>query len=201
MTGWRIVYAVGLLAFAAVPLALPLDELAAPASWVWTSEDAVRLIHLSANTLALTAGTVALALPLGLGLAVLLFRTSFIGRPIFLFLLALALFVPLPVLVSSWQGFFGADGWLPLGLLGGAGYRPWVTGLGPAIWIHAFAAVPWITFIVGVGLTWVEPELEDEAAQIVDPWRVLFLVTLPRCVPASWPPGCSSSCKRQARSA
>ena len=53
-------------------------------------------------------------------------------------------------------------------------------GMGAAIWIHALAAIPWITFIVGLGLTSVEPELEDEAAQIVGPWRVLMLVTLPR---------------------
>jgi iron(III) transport system permease protein len=138
------------------------------------------LLHLSVNTLALVSGTVTLSLPIGLGLAVLLFRTSLGGRQFFLFLLALGLFVPLPIIVSSWQSFFGADGWLPLGFWHGPDYRPWMTGLGPAIWIHALAAIPWITFIVGIGLTWVEPELEDEAAQVVGPWRVLFLVTLPR---------------------
>ena len=52
--------------------------------------------------------------------------------------------------------------------------------MGAAIWIHALGAVPWVAFIVGIGLTWIEPELEDEATLIVGPWRVLFLVTLPR---------------------
>ena len=46
--------------------------------------------------------------------------------------------------------------------------------------MHAIAALPWVTLIVGVGLTWVESEREDEAAQQVGPLRVLAFVTLPR---------------------
>jgi ABC-type Fe3+ transport system permease subunit len=180
MSVCRAIYALGLLVFVAVPLAMPFAELPQPSAWEWTHDDGVRLMHLGLNTLALTIGTVALSLPLGACLAVLLFRTSFFGRHLFLFLLALALFVPLPIVVSSWQGFFGSDGWLPVSIWRGSEYRPWVTGMGPAIWISVLAATPWVAFIVGLGLTWVEPELEDEAAQIVGPWRVLFLVTIPR---------------------
>jgi iron(III) transport system permease protein len=176
----RGIYALGLLVLVAVPLALPFADLLQPEAWAWTRDDGVRLLHLGLNTLALTAGTVAFALPLGACLAVLLFRTSFPGRAFFVFLLALALFVPLPIIVSSWQGFFGSDGWLPVSIWRGSEYRPWVTGMGPAIWISVLAATPWVAFIVGLGLTWIEPELEDEAAQIVGPWRVLFFVTIPR---------------------
>ena len=57
--------------------------------------------------------------------------------------------------------------------------RDATTGLGAAIWIHTLAAISWVTFIVGVGLTWGEPELEEEAAQVVNSWRVLTFVTLP----------------------
>ena len=176
----RGVYALGLLAFVATPLLMPFAELMQPAAWRWTQDDIERLLRLASNTLALTAGTVVFALPLGTCLAVLLFRTTFFGRRFLLFFLAIALFVPLPIVVSSWQGFFGSDGWLPVSLWHGTDYRPWVTGMGPAIWISVLAAIPWVTFIVGLSLTWVEPELEDEAAQIVGPWRVLFLVALPR---------------------
>jgi iron(III) transport system permease protein len=180
MTAARALYALGLFVFVALPLAMPFVELTRPSAWVWTQDDGVRLLHLGVNTITLTAGTVALSLPLGACLAVLLFRTSFLGQRFFLVLLALALFVPLPIVVSSWQGFFGSDGWLPVSLWRGSEYRPWVTGMGPAIWISVLAATPWVAFIVGIGLTWVEPELEDEAAQVVGPWRVLFLVTIPR---------------------
>jgi iron(III) transport system permease protein len=180
MSGCRFFYAAALIAFVLAPLLMPFCELTDGAAWQWSADDAQRLWTLSLNTLALTTGTVAGALPFGVGLAVLLFRTSFLGRRFLLFLLAILLFVPLPVLVSSWQGFFGPDGFLPSGFWRNAEGRPWVSGLGAAIWIHGMAAVPWVTFIVGLGLKWVEPELEDEAAQSVGPWRVLLLVTLPR---------------------
>jgi iron(III) transport system permease protein len=90
------------------------------------------------------------------------------------------LFVPLPVIVSSWQGMFGPDGWLGWEYWRGDLARPWVTGMGAAIWIHSLAALPWVAFIVGMGLLWVEPELEDGAAQVIAPWRVWLFVTLPR---------------------
>src|ERR1043165_6871434 len=179
MNGWRGSFAFGLIILVAIPLLQPLGELTDSAAWQWSRQDGARLWHLSVNTLALTTGTAALALPLGLGVAVLLFRTSLPLRRCFLFLLSLSLFVPLPILVSSWQAFLGADGWLPLAFWRSED-RLWATGLGAAIWIHALAALPWVAFITGIGLTWVEPELEDEAAQIVGPWRVLAFVTLPR---------------------
>jgi iron(III) transport system permease protein len=176
MNGWRIAYGVGLIAFVVFPLSLPFAGLTMREAWIWTTDDLVRLRFLSLNTLTLTAATIALSLPAGVGVALLVYRTSFFGRRALLFFLALALLVPLPVLVTSWQAFLGADG---LGFWRGSA-RLWATGMGPAIWIHAIAAVPWVAFIVGVGLTWVEPEREDEAAQSVGPWRVLALVTLPR---------------------
>ena len=180
MSGCRFFYSLGLIALVLAPLLMPFREMMEPAAWHWSSDDAQRLWQLSLNTFALTAGTVGAASPIGVGLAVLLFRTSFFGRRLLLFLLAILLFIPLPVLVSSWQGFFGPDGFLPTGLWRNADGRPWVSGLEAAIWIHTMAAVPWVAFFVGIGLTWVEPELEDEAAQSVGPWRVLLLVTLPR---------------------
>lgn len=176
----RLVFSLGLVAFVVVPLAAPFRAIVEPATWAWTADDVRRLRHLSVNTLAFTAGTVALSLPLGLLLAVLLFRTSFFARRSLLTLLALSLFVPLPILVSSWQGAFGADGWLPLDFWRRTADRPWATGMSTAIWVHALAATPWVAFIIGLGLSWVEPGLEDEAAQSVGPWRVLALVTLPR---------------------
>jgi ABC-type Fe3+ transport system permease subunit len=83
-------------------------------------------------------------------------------------LFVLALFVPQPVLVSSWQGLLGTN------------VRPWASGMMSAIGIHALSALPWVALIVGVGLLWIEPELEEEAAQSVGAWRVLALVSLPQ---------------------
>lgn len=180
MNGWRSAYGLGLAAFVALPMFLPLGELLLPAVWVWTANDAERLVQLSLNTLTLTFGTAFLAVPTGTFLAALLFRTTFFSRRFALFLLALALFVPLPIVVSSWQAMLGAQGFFPVDFWRDAPGRPWASGMPAAIWIHTLAAIPWVAFLVGVGLRSVESELEDEAAQVVGPWRVLALVTLPR---------------------
>jgi iron(III) transport system permease protein len=180
MTGWRVAYFVLLLLFVALPLAAPFREIADRATWVWTDDDVARLSHLGRNTLVLTASTAVVAVPIGTLLAVLLFRTSFVGRELLRIVLAISLFIPLPIVVSSWQSSLGSGGWLPMDFWRSTQDRPWATGMGPAIWIHVLAAVPWVTFIIGIGLTWVEPELEDEAAQSSGPWGVLALVTLPR---------------------
>ena len=127
MTGLRLAYAVGLFVFVVVPLLAPFRELLAPTAWIWTADDVERLTHRSLNTFALTTATTAMSLPVGLLLAVLLFRTSFFGRRFLLFLLAFTLFVPLPVIVSSWQGLLGSDGWLPLEFWRSSGARPWAT--------------------------------------------------------------------------
>lgn len=179
MNVWRVFYAAGLFVFVAIPLLEPFAELTESAAWRWSSEDGERLLHRSLNTLSLVAGTVALALPLGICLAVLVFRTSFAARRLFLLLLMAALFIPLPIIISSWQGTLGATGWLPLTFWSGSEDRPWATGWRAALSIQALAAVPWVACIVGLALTWVEPELEDEAALVIGPWRVLGLVTLP----------------------
>jgi iron(III) transport system permease protein len=175
---WRAAFAILLAAFAVVPMLAPFGELRAADAWSWSRHDAERLIHLSCNTVLLVAGTIAVALPLGIALAILLFRTSFHFRSCGVFVLMIALFLPIPVVVSSWQATLGAQGVLPL--LADAEGRPWASGMPAAIWIHGLAATPWVAITVGIGLTWVEPELEDEAAQVVGPWCVLLMVTLPR---------------------
>jgi iron(III) transport system permease protein len=176
----RWTHAAALLAFVALPLLLPMRALAWSDTWEWSAGDAARLRQLSENTFVLCAGTIAIALPAGILLATLLFRTSFFGRRFLLCFLVLMLFVPLPVIVSSWQGMFGPDGWLPMDYWRGEVARPWMTGMSAAIWIHAMASLPWMTFIIGMGLLWIEPELEEAAAQVIAPWRVWLFVTLPR---------------------
>lgn len=105
MSGCRFFYSLGLIALVLAPLLMPFREMMEPAAWHWSSDDAQRLWQLSLNTFALTAGTVGAASPIGVGLAVLLFRTSFFGRRLLLFLLAILLFIPLPVLVSAGRAF------------------------------------------------------------------------------------------------
>jgi iron(III) transport system permease protein len=176
----RWAFTAALVVFIALPALLPLRALISFDAWQWTADDGARLLYLGENTFTLCAGTLIVVLPAGILLASLLFRTSFFARRLLLCILALLLFVPLPVIVSSWQGMFGPDGWLPMEFWRSEALRPWATGIGAAIWIHAAASLPWATFIIGIGMLWVEPELEDSAAQVVAPWRVWLFVTLPR---------------------
>ena len=181
MTGWRIAACAVLAVVIGLPLVQPFSRLVEPASWSWTTDDFVRVGHLALNTLLLVGATCLIAVPAGTFLAVLLFRTRFPGRRMFAGLLVLLLFVPLPVIVSSWQGLLGAGGLLPIELWVSGVDRPWATGWLPAIWVHATAAIPWVACIVGLGLRWVEPELEEAASLEIPPWRVALQVTLPRC--------------------
>lgn len=178
MNVWRIAFALGLLTLVGVPVAAPFSAVVSPATWVWTAEDGNRLLHLSSNTLVLVFGTAMVAVPIGLTLAVLLFRSEFFGRRCLLAILAVTLFIPLPVIVSSWQAALGTGGWLPLEWWRTTADRPWATGMFPAIWVHALASVPWVAIITGVGLVWVEPEWEEESRQVLSPLRVLIQVTL-----------------------
>jgi iron(III) transport system permease protein len=180
MTLRRLAAALVLALVAGVPLAEPFVELVKRPERFAAWADAPRLLDLAENTFLLVAGTLAVALPAGTAAAVLLFRTDLPLRRLLLFITALALFMPLASLTSAWQATLGTGGWLPAALWPDAEGRPWAEGLGPAIWIHALAALPWVILIVGVGLCWVEGELEEDALLAISPWRVLWHVTLPR---------------------
>jgi iron(III) transport system permease protein len=179
MLPWRLTLAVVLAALVGVPLAFPLvDVLAQGQAWaIW--QDSGRLLSLAANSFLVIAGTLAWTLPVGVVAAILLFRTDLPFRKTFRFFIVLALFVPVPLLVSAWQSTLGASGWLPF--WEDRPGQPWTSGLGPAIFLNSLAALPWVIVLVGHGLTWVERELEEDALLQVGPVRVLWLVTLPRC--------------------
>jgi iron(III) transport system permease protein len=157
-----------LLALYALPLAVPFFTLLTnPIAWdVW--HEAGRLLLLARNTLLLVVGTVSVALPAGVLLALILYRTDLPARNVLRFLLLLSLFVPLPLFLAGWQVL----------LSGGV---MWRTGLGAAVLMHALAGLPWVVLLVGQGLCWVERELEEEAWTCVPAWRVMLAVTLPRC--------------------
>lgn len=182
MIRWRASIAAFLLVVVAVPLAAPLGLLASDASAWHSWAEAPRLFALARNTLFLVLGTLALSMPLGIVVAVLLYRTDLPGRRLWRLPMLLTLFVPLPLFTSGWQTVLGAGGWLPLPAWSGSAvvWTPWGQGIGSAIWIHAVAALPWVVLLVGQGLSWVERELEEDARTLMSSWLVLLRVTLPR---------------------
>lgn len=191
MSRWRIVVALFLAAVVGLPLLLPLfDVLRHPDAWgAWT--EGGRLLLLARNTLLLVGGTLALSVPVGVAVAVLLYRTDLPFQRVFRFLVILSLFVPLPLAASAWQATFGSGGLLPVRYWSTPTaptpdappvipWKPWAQGMDAAIWIHAVVGLPWVILLVGVGLRWVERELEEDALTCAGPARVLAFVTLRR---------------------
>jgi iron(III) transport system permease protein len=153
--------------------------LGAPA---WISGGAggtARPLGLAFETVRLVVATEAIALAIGLPLALLLFRTDLWGRRVWLGLMALGLFVPMPLHAVAWLGAIGNAGRAQL-----FGGRRLLEGWSGAAFVHAMAAIPWVVLLVGVGLRMVEPELEESALLDLPAWRVLARVTLRRTLGA-----------------
>jgi iron(III) transport system permease protein len=130
------------------------------------------------NTTLLVAGTELLALPLGVLLALALAKTDLLGRSFAWLLTAIAIFVPLYMVAGAWDAGFGIQGWHTLTSNPRLASDPWLSGWRGAIWVHAMAAVPWITLIVAAGLRAVDAELEEDAQLVMPAHHVLWRVTL-----------------------
>jgi iron(III) transport system permease protein len=125
-------------------------------------------------------GAVAVALPPGLVLAALLFKTDAAGRRGLVVLLATGLFLPMPLHAAGWLGSYGNAGRSQA--LGG--FEPILSGWLGAAWVHGMAAVPWVALIVGAALRGVEPELEQSALLDRPGWWIVLRVSLRRCLGA-----------------
>jgi iron(III) transport system permease protein len=176
MWRWRIVVIVILLAVVGVPLVLPFIDLATnPVAWsAW--RDVPRITVLAGTTAALVGGVLLIDMPLGTAFAILLYRSDIPGRGFLRKVVVVSLFVPLPLLTCAWQSALAGSGWL-----GPPNPSwPWATGLRAAVWVHAAAGLPWVIWLVGQGLCWVEPQAEDDALLAAGPGTVLWRVTLVR---------------------
>jgi iron(III) transport system permease protein len=140
---------------------------------------AIRPLRLLVETIRLVATTELLALPIGVVLAFFLFRTDLPGRKVWLALLALLACVPMPLHATGWLGGFGN-----LGRSQAIGSEPILVGRFGAAFVHATASLPWIVWIVGIGLRAVEPDLEESARLDMSPWRVAWSVTFRRSLGA-----------------
>ena len=139
----------------------------------------VRPARLAIESVRLILLTEAMALPPGILLAFLLFRTDALGRKLILGMIVLAAFIPLPLHATAWLGGFGNAGRLQA-----LGWQPILVGRFGAAFVHAMFALPWVVLIAGTGLCTVEPELEESALLDYGPIRVLKAVTLRRALGA-----------------
>src|SRR5439155_16134210 len=103
MTGARLTVVILLAAGIAVPLLLPLFELFRSPAWSIGSGESHRLSVLAFNTFALAVGAVLLTLPAGAAAAVALERGRVPGAVVLRVVVAVGLFIPLPVYAAGWQ--------------------------------------------------------------------------------------------------
>jgi iron(III) transport system permease protein len=141
-----------------------------------------RTRSLAFNTLKLVAGSLAISLPLGALLGILIARTDLPLRRLAAAVIGLLLIVPLYIQAGAWQSGFGPYGWYTL--VFGGGDDPWLWKWRGAIFIHAMAAIPWVALFVGFAARQVEPQLEEAALLDAPAWRVFWQVTLRRIWPA-----------------
>ncbi len=135
--------------------------------------------RLAANTSLLLLGTLALALPGGTLLGLLLARTVLPTRRMILAALAAVVVLPVYFHAAAWLAVFG-----PFGLLamGGPG-ADWFPLLG-SVWIHGLYGSAWVALIVYTAAAGTDPALEQQALLWLDPWSVLWRVTLRGLWPA-----------------
>ncbi len=129
----------------------------------------------------LCAGCIAIAVPLGCLLGILLLRTNIIGRKLLLIAFVSQLPIPLYVIAGSWNAGFGLQGWWPLAQTTALRYES--MSFIAALFIHAIALIPWIGLITGCGLTWSPRSLEESALSEAGVGAVIRRVMLPALRP------------------
>jgi iron(III) transport system permease protein len=139
-----------------------------------------RLVQLLLHTCGLAFFSAAIALPLGIILALAMTRLPVAGRQLLSAMLILALFLPMPLAAVAWQVVLG--NWLPpLQLVpGSVAWRPWTQGLVPAAFVHALAALPWVVFLISAALQSTDRQLEELARLQGGFRKLLKLIVVPR---------------------
>ena len=143
LVGWptlaTILEAGGLAYEPAAPLTAGALDAAATSAIATVDVGMARPTRLAIETLTLVAGSETLVLPVGIVLALLLFRTDVWGRRLLLCLLGLAAFIPLPLHATAWLGAFGNAGRTQA-----IGVKPFLVGRLGVMVITALAALPWV---------------------------------------------------------
>ena len=119
----------------------------------------------------------AIAVPSGFALAVMLRRTDLIGRRVLAVAVGSQLALPLYVFAGSWNAGFGSQGWWPLAQTLAVKFD--LAAFIAVVFIHSAASIPWVALIVGCGLIWSQRSLEESAVTEQGNRGVLFRVLIP----------------------
>ena len=143
-----------------------------------------------ANTLLATGLCIAIALPVGAWLAVLLTRSNVWGRRWAGLAVASQLAIPLYVFAGGWSAGLGLQGWLRLADWLGPSGVGWMQGWWGSLLavglIHALASLPWVCLILSLGLLRSDRN-EEETALLEGGWPLVWRhVWWPRLRPWLW---------------
>ncbi len=162
-----VLFALALVAFTGIAISLADD----------------RSRGLLINTLQLAAGTLVIAMPVGVFLGLILARTDVWGRRAAMALLGGLLLVPLYLQAAAWQAGFGIEGW-QTSLQTSELRVPWLDGWRGAIWVHGCAGIPWVALFTGVAARSIPRVWEESAWLDLSPPGVFARVTLRWVLPA-----------------
>ncbi len=137
-----------------------------------------RVGGLLADSTQVVAGTLAIALPLGLLLGVLLCKTQARGKRLAVALLVALVFLPLYLHAAAWQAAFGQLGWWTQSAAITRPVDPLLIGLQGVVWVHGVAATPWVALIVAASLSTVDRWQEEAALLDASSLRVLGALSL-----------------------
>ncbi|MFM1803066.1 MAG: Inner rane transporter permease protein YcjP [Planctomycetota bacterium] len=157
--------------------------LSTPPPWADQSPFASRWLELTLRSLRLSLTTICLALPPSLGLAVVIYRSQFLLTGSLRFLYQALIFLPLPVVATSW---LGAIGNLGRSQAFGLGSQPLLSGWIAASFVHALASVPLLSWIFGSVLLRTDSDLEAMARNEHPPLRAFLKSSLTQIRPAIW---------------
>lgn len=149
------------------------------------------------NTLLVIGASLIVAVPLGVWLALVLFRTNVIGRRLAWVALGSQLAVPLYIFAGGWSAGFGLQGWISSfagelpgltllsqvlgdgqpGTIGAAGTNGAIVAVAV---IHGVAAIPWVTLLISIGLMWIDRAEEEQASLEGGAFNIARRVILPR---------------------
>ena len=134
------------------------------------------------NTLLLAGLVILSSVPVGIVLAVLLYGTDLPGRHFFRMILIVMLFMPAYLQVAGWNAGFGLQGWFSRVVLLSEATAPLEEWRG-AVFLHAVIALPWVTLILGTGLSRIPKHLTEQTLLEARPLRAFLDTVLPLMVP------------------
>ncbi len=133
----------------------------APATRIHCLMNYPELVRALFNTLVICLGCIAIALPVGMLLAIAIRRTDIWGRRVLWLALCSQLAIPLYVVAGSWNAGFGTQGWWPLAQTFAVQHRS--AAMLAVIFIHAAASIPWVCMLLSCGLVGSQRNVEELA--------------------------------------